>query len=101
MKKLIDSAPNDIGVSTLIERAVTNGDAIRKPKNGKYISQIEALKSMINKNIQFKFKHDFSLDPFTHGLTRIGTTCPGGIDNSSSLTKRVMPVTVGLDFLKC
>jgi len=51
MKKLIDSAPNDVGVSNLIEQAVSNGDAIRKPKNRKYISQIDALKSMINKNI--------------------------------------------------
>ena len=64
MKKLIDSAPNDVGVSNLIEQAVSNGDAIRKPKKRKYISQIDALKSMINKNIQFKFKLDPTLDPF-------------------------------------
>jgi hypothetical protein len=56
---------------------------------------------MINKNIQFKFKMDQSVDPFGYATTRIGTTCPGGINNSVSLSKRVMKVNVGPDFLKC
>tara|TARA_B110000285_G_C15069674_1_gene587183 strand:+ start:783 stop:1001 length:219 start_codon:yes stop_codon:yes gene_type:complete len=54
---------------------------------------------MINKDIQFKFKHDFTLDPLRHGNNKIGTTCPGGIDNT--VNKRHNVITVGLDFLKC
>ena len=38
MKKLMDSAPDDVGVSELIEQAVLNGIAIRTPKNNKYTS---------------------------------------------------------------
>tara|TARA_B110000285_G_C15069674_1_gene587182 strand:+ start:495 stop:764 length:270 start_codon:yes stop_codon:yes gene_type:complete len=38
MKKLMDSAPDDVGVSELIEKAVLDGLAIRTPKNNKYTS---------------------------------------------------------------
>lgn len=54
---------------------------------------------MVNIDIQIKFKADLSSDPFGYGLSKIGTTCPGGIDNSGN--KRKMEITVGLDFLKC